>query len=476
MALVEFVASAVSCLLRERYASRASILALRDRRLRALVHHARASTRLWGERLSWIDVDRPEPVNLAQIRPITKDEIMSRFHDTVEHGVLTVPELERFTRDERHVGMLYKGRYMIATTSGTTGSVGYFVTDAPAWASLNGALLARILRHRLIPREVLRFCFGRRYRMAMTIATGGHFITKLVSMFRPLLTRAVVDMRTFSVTSPIDHTIGRLNRFRPHYLHSYPTFLEALAHAKLEGVLDIEPEFISLGSEPFSENARSLVHAAFPGAEISETYGATECIVMANQCREGRLHVNEDLCILEPVDRYGGPVPIGAPSAKVYVTNLLNRAQPLLRYELQDSVTMLGGECPCGSPMAAIRVEGRSDDTFFFADAAGRYHAHPPIPFEALFLNVTGLAQYQLIHEVQNHVRVRFVPKDGADPRAVARRLIERFSEYLARNHLHECVHVEVEPVSRLEREPGGQKLRQVYSKVPQPMAALEAL
>jgi phenylacetate-coenzyme A ligase PaaK-like adenylate-forming protein len=471
MVLFRFLREAGGCLWRERTYDRDAISALRDRRLQSLIRHARSTTTLYKERLAALDPDRD--VNLAQIRPITKDEIMSRFTDSIERGALQLRDVERFASDRSLIGTLLDGRYTVATTSGTTGRLGYFVTDKASWATLNGALFARILRHRLIPSEILRFSFGRRYRMAMTIATEGHFITRLVSTFHPSLTKALVSTRAFSVMAPIERTIRDLNRFRPHYLHSYPTYLEALAHAKLNGDLEIEPEFISLGSEPVSKSAREVMQRAFPTSEISETYGATECLVMANECRFGSLHVNEDLCVIEPVDRAGRPVPIGTPSDKVYVTNLLNRAQPLLRYELCDSITVLGHDCPCGSPMTTISIQGRSDDTFFFTDASGRYHAHPPIPFEALFLNVAGMMQYQLIHEVQNHVRIRFVPDSGADTRVVEKRLDERFRDYLQRNHLLDCVRVVVEPVHRIEREPGGHKLRQVYSKVPRPAVAV---
>lgn len=471
MALLGFVREAAGCLWRERRYALADFHRVRDTRLARLVAHARRTTPLWQERLQGIDPALP--VNLAQIRPITKDEIMARFEDSVQARALARAEVESFTREHQKIGALYKGRYVIATSSGTTGAVGYFVSDKGSWAAINGALFARILRHKLIPSEILRFSYGRRYRMAMTIATEGHFITRLVSKFRPLLTRAMVDMRSYSVMSPLEATIERLNRFRPHYLHSYPTYLEVLAHAQLEGRLTIRPEFISLGSEPVSPQARAVIRTAFPTAEMSETYGATECLVMANQCRHGSLHVNEDLCILEPVDRNGRPVPIGTPSDKVYVTNLINRAQPLLRYELGDSITVLGEACPCGSPMTTIRIEGRSDDTFFFADASGRFQAHAPIPFECLLLNVQGIAQYQLVHEVQNHLRIRFVPHSGADSGQVGRRLDERFRSYLEENQLAGSVRVEVEAVSRIEREPGGHKLRQVYSKVPRPAIAV---
>jgi phenylacetate-coenzyme A ligase PaaK-like adenylate-forming protein len=37
----------------------------------------------------------------------------------------------------------------------------------------------------------------------------------------------------------------------------------------------------------------------------------------------------------------------------------------LIRYDLGDEVTMLPGECPCGSSLMRIaEVEGRQDDDF----------------------------------------------------------------------------------------------------------------
>jgi hypothetical protein len=67
---------------------------------------------------------------------------------------------------------------------------------------------------------------------------------------------------------------------------------------------------------------------------------------------------------------------------------------------------------------------------------------------------------------------VRFVPDEGADTHSIVDRLRERFTHYLAKNQLAECVRVVVEPVTGLEREPGGHKLRQVLSKVPRPAIA----
>lgn len=57
-------------------------------------------------------------------------------------------------------------------------------------------------------------------------------------------------------------------------------------------------------------------------------------------CRRGRLHVNSDWFILEPIDAAGRPTPPGERSDSVLVTNLANRVQPVIRYDLGDSVVM----------------------------------------------------------------------------------------------------------------------------------------
>ena len=176
MGAVAFVGSAIGCLYRERRIDRERMEAVQSARLAKLLEHAKATTPIWKDRIASAD-----PTKLADIAPVTKSELMARFDDTIANGAITKQEAQDFADDPEQVGRLYKDRFVVATTSGTTGRVGMFVTDADGWSRLNGALMARILRHRLVPHEIIRFCWGRRYRMSMTIATGGHFITNLVS-------------------------------------------------------------------------------------------------------------------------------------------------------------------------------------------------------------------------------------------------------------------------------------------------------
>src|SRR5947199_84016 len=80
---------------------------------------------------------------------------------------------------------------------------------------------------------------------------------------------------------------------------------------------------------------------------------------------------------------------------------LANRTFPFMRYDLGDEVTMLSGECPCGSSLVRIaEVAGRRDDDF-------RYEGIGVVPasvFRHALGTDTEISEYQ----------VRQTP-DGAD-------------------------------------------------------------
>ncbi|MEW5848762.1 MAG: AMP-binding protein [Myxococcota bacterium] len=472
MSATRFLLACAAALWRERTLSRQGITRLQHARLARLVAHAAERVPMYRNLYAGID---PRNFELTDLPPVDKQFLMERFDDTVANRAVNFQQVQAFGRDKTAVGQALGKDLLLAMTSGTTGRVGYFLTETKAFEYLRGTLFARILRHKLAnPFEVLRFGPWRRYKMAFVTATGGHYVTYLLGLRPPLLARMMMDRHAFSILTPMAQLCEELNRFQPHYLHGYPTFLEALAHEKLQGRLEIAPEVISLGSEPVTAMARTTLLTAFPRAYVSETYGTTECVCIATQCREGRLHVNEDVCILESVDAAGYPVPEGRPGTKVYITNLMAYAQPIIRYEIGDQVVINSEPCPCGFPFKTVKVLGRTDDTFYLRGEDNRFHAHTPIPFEALFLEVEGLKQYQLVHEQQNQLRVTFTRESQVDAESVLRALKDNFARYLAQHGLGNTVEVEFTEADEIPRDPMTKKIRQIISRVPVPTNADE--
>jgi phenylacetate-coenzyme A ligase PaaK-like adenylate-forming protein len=96
------------------------------------------------------------------------------------------------------------------------------------------------------------------------------------------------------------------------------------------------------------------------------------------------------------------------------MTNLVNYAQPLIRYELSASVTLADGPDPTGQPYGRIaRVVGRSDDILRLpAQAGGEVQVHP-YWLRAPFLGFPDIRQYQIVHD-QRRLHVRVVLRSSA--------------------------------------------------------------
>lgn len=461
-----FTRAALDAVHTERAGS-ATIRRVQQKRLRHILECARR-TDLHRRRI-------PEgATSLVDVEPITKTELQSGVEHSIVDGALRRESLVRFVASKDNVGKLLHDRYLVAMTSGTSGDIGFYLHDMSSWALTRGLTFSRIFRDNWNARDAFHFMGYLRYRMGFVVAAGGHYMTYLLASRLPKLAKIKFDAQVFSVEQPIPALVERLNEHAPHLLHSYPTVLELLCLEQRAGRLRIQPELITAGSEPVTPSCRAAVREVFPNARLVETYASTECVSMATSCHLGNLHVNEDACVLEPVSGDGKPVGLDSLGERLWVTNLLNTAQPIVRYELTDRVRRLSAPCDCGSPFQRIEVEGRTDDTFYLQDSQGQMQAHPPIPLELVFLRIAGLVQYQLVHEQQNQLCVRFVAEHGTDARSVLDTIQRQMERYLAEHDLERSVQLRLEQVDAISRSSESKKMRQILSLVARPQGAAQ--
>lgn len=445
---------------RRQQASRAVIEATQQARLGVLLEAARTTRR-------YRDLDTLHDAPILQ-----KRDVLDRFEDGLVPGAPSRAEALAFLERSKP-GELLDGRFVVATTSGTTGEVGVFVIDDASFARLRATVFSRIFRGQLTP-EGFALLARRRYRMRFVVATGGHTMTSVLGLRLPRIGRLFADVDVMSIDLPLAQLRQQLNEAPPHLLHSYSTVLEVLAFEQRAGRLRIAPEIITAGSEPLTAAARHALQEAFPTATIVETWAATEHVALSVSCPLGHLHINEDAAIVEPIDDDDRPTPPGQWSERVLITNLLNLTQPLLRYRLDDRVRIDDAPCPCGSPFARIDVEGRTDDTIYLDDGEV-LQAHTPIPFEAALLGISGLVQFALVHERQNRLRVSIVAEPAADPQKVATEVARRLGRHLDDHGLETRVDFVVEHVDALPRHDRSRKLRQITSMVRRPDRSVPA-
>lgn len=385
---------------------RAAVLARQRARLAAQIAFARSASPYYRER--YRDV-RAAADTAAELPVANKTALMHDFDAWVTDPAVRLVDLRGFVEQPQLIGTRFLERYTVATTSGTTGERGIFLIDNGSHA-VTSAMMLRMLSDWLSLGDVVRI--ARRRRLAMINAMGGHYASAVAAT---RLTRTGTErVALYPVDMPVDQIVAGLNRFQPAVLASYASMAALLATEQEAGRLHIDPVLIVLSAEGVALAEQQRIATAFD-ATVRDSYAATECPFLSFRCAEGWLHVNNDWVIAEPVDADHRPVAAGTQSHTVLLTNLANRIQPILRYDLGDSVIERVDPCPCGSPLQAIRVQGRTADTLMLTTGDGRHVPLPPLLLATLPERVRGLDTVQVVQANPGTLRVRMRIKDGAE-------------------------------------------------------------
>lgn len=389
------------------HASPALTAQLATQRCNDLIHFARRRSPLYSKRLRHF----PEKPRLEDLPVFERDDLMSGFDDWVTDPALSRRALEEFIADPARRGEPYLGRYAVWTSSGTSGIPGLYVQDPAALATYEALLTMRTAGQ--CGAQLLWRTLAGAGRLAMIAATDGHF-AGVVSWERlcRLHPWLAVNSRVFSVTRPTAELVATLNAWQPALLSSYPSMLSLLGDELAQGRLRIRPLLLWSGGEELCADEASRLRSLF-GCPVFEEYGASECMNIAFSCEHGSLHLHADWVILEPIDAQGRLVEPGVASSDVLLTNLCNRVQPLIRYRLGDSITMVPGLCECGCPLPRLRVEGRRDDCLQFESETGSPVTLVPLAIESAIEEGTRVHQFQVMQVGARHLRVRVAAPAG---------------------------------------------------------------
>jgi phenylacetate-coenzyme A ligase PaaK-like adenylate-forming protein len=318
---------------------------------------------------------------------LDKATMMDRFDDLVTDRRLRRDELLAHVEDLTD-DALYLGRYRVVTTSGSSGRKGLFVCDRPEWS----AYVTQFLRWSALVGARPRFP---RLRLAVL---GGASPSHATRRLAATVDFGLHKLLSLPVTLPLARLVDELNAFQPQFLNSFPSIAVLLAEEQLAGRLRISPEAMSTSSELRTPEMTARIEAAF-GVAPFNLYGTSEGLCAVDCDRHDGLHLFEDLAIVENVDEQGRPVADGERGAKLLVTNLANRIQPLIRLELADSVTIDPEPCGCGRTLRRLRaIDGRSDDVIHLPGRGETQVAVHPLQF-ALVARDRNVVEFQVVQE-----------------------------------------------------------------------------
>jgi phenylacetate-CoA ligase len=326
----------------------------------------------------------PVGARLDELPTLSKATLMAYFDEIVADPALHLAQLREHLAGPSGNEPLHD--HLIMTTSGSTGQPGIFVysrEDLAPWAA--GLMRAMTL-----------FGVTPPMRMAgLGSPSGMHISRHLVAAL--LAGRPSNAPRTSNAT-PMPELVETFNRYQPEVIAGYTSMQALLAEEHLAGRLRIAPHVIAYAGEVLTVHMRSRIREAWDVEPLS-LYSATEAGIIASGCTAHvGMHLWEDLVLVEVVDEHDRPVPPGVPGHRVLVTNLVNRTQPLIRYEITDLVTMAEGPNPTGMPFRRIAdISGRSDDIAHLPALRGGTVAIPPSRLRAAMATVPELLQYQIV-------------------------------------------------------------------------------
>jgi phenylacetate-CoA ligase len=181
--------------------------------------------------------------------------------------------------------------------------------------------------------------------------------------------------------------------------HAHSLYLVACALKKM-GILDVRPNGIISTAMILHDWQRSVIEQVF-GCKVTNRYGCEEVSLIASECEEHNgLHINADSIYTEV--RSDG---------KLLITDFINRAMPLIRYEVGDVVVPSNRVCKCGRGLPLIeRVEGREAD--YVVTPTGNLISGISLT-ENFAMHIPGTAQVQIVQESITQIRIRLVADDS---------------------------------------------------------------
>jgi phenylacetate-CoA ligase len=400
--------------------------------LRALLAAAVTHSSFHARRLAGFDLERFEPEQLAELPVMTKQQMMASFDELLTDRRVTRARAEQhLAACAREPGLL-DGRYVCLASGGSSGVRGVFVQTAGEYAEFAASVL--------------------RPAMAQVFAAGGPppggLPVTIVAAASPVhssgFAAAVasgypVNMTGVPATLPVAEIVRRLNDAPPAVLLAHTSTLALLAAEQSAGRLRICPRAITAISELLTDEDRDAIRGAF-GAPPVSGFVSTEGLVGHSRLGGTVIRFATDMCLVELVDQDNRAVPDGTASAKVLLTNLHNRTQPLIRYELTDRFIR---HPAAGDAYLHATVEGRADEIFRYGPVT-----IDPLVIRTAMVTTPGVVEYQ-VRQTDRGIDAAVVADGALDHTALASSLRQSLQAAGLRQphvHLHEIAGIARHP------------------------------
>lgn len=322
---------------------------------------------------------------------LTKAMLAEHFDDFVTDRAVHLQEVKAYLGN-RQGDARFLNRYVVNATSGTSGHPGLFLVSRDEWSTMLASASQRVFEE-----AGIKLNLSRRLKVAQIASSNASHMSK---QGQKSMTNWWMPILQLSVSEPITRIVERLNAWQPEGLLAYASIIRILADEQLAGRLQIAPGSVVSSAEVLTPETRHRAVQAW-GNVLFNAYGTSECGIVGAECKQhGGMHLQEDLLIVENVDRDNRPVPAGIYGERLLITALWSRTQPLIRYVLEDSVRLSADQCPCGRAFTLIDdLQGRSHDILSFPGVKGGIvKIHPIVIYN--IMDRLSLGGWQVVQDI----------------------------------------------------------------------------
>jgi putative adenylate-forming enzyme len=305
------------------------------------------------------------------------------------------------------------GEITVGLSSGTSGNRGIFLVSPRERANHAGSILAKILPGSLFSG----------WKVAFFLRANSNLYT--TSQSRKLA------FHFFDLLDGLDRHVDRLNQLHPDLLIGPPSLLRRLASEAEAGRLRIKPRKVVSVAEVLDPLDRKLIEKAF-GQVTHQVYQCTEGF-LGITCERGVLHLNEDLVHVEP--RW---LDDSKTRFNPVITDFSRTSQPIIRYVLNDILTVKKEPCECGSVFLALEeIEGRSDDCLEFFTLSGKLaEVYPDFIRRCILFAGDEVTEYHVTQRTPGEIAIALKLGDPRKLPEVQNAIRQSFAEFTASREL----------------------------------------
>ncbi|MCQ2792412.1 MAG: hypothetical protein MJ208_02690 [Bacilli bacterium] len=379
--------------IKDKFRSRKHVLKKRNKALHDIIKYAFENSKYYHDSFSKVGLtlENVDTFPLEKLPFTNKKLLLDNYDDFLTDKNLS------FDKIVNHQDQI-DPKYHIVRSSGSSQKVGYFVYTDKAWNKLIVGTMREFIKSVGIFKAI-KMAFKKTRILYVAITKGQHGGSLL---FTSCTDQLNFEIKLLDVNSPFQELIDTVKEFKPVYLAGYPTAICLLTKEIIKDPnISMKIKGIISCGEALPKTKRDYLRSVYH-CPILNLYDASESLLIGSETGNS-FYLFDDYNYVEVIDN------------QLYITNLYNYVQPLIRYKMSDYVKLIYDKkakytkCQIGT--------GREEDILWFTNQDGTKEYLHPLMFEDFCHQ--GLLDYQLVQDKADHFTLKYVTSKSADQKSI---------------------------------------------------------